>query len=62
MRELSHVHDDVVGWVLDNVGHARRLPTPYVVAPAAPSVNARANTGTDVDARVGLNHDRPITG
>jgi len=62
MRELSHVHDDVVGWVLDNVGQARRLPTPYVVAPAAPNVNARANTGTDVDARVGLNHDRPITG
>jgi capsular exopolysaccharide synthesis family protein len=62
MRELSHVHDDVIGWVLDNVGQARRLPTAYAVAPAGPTVNARANTETDVDARVGLNHDRPISG
>jgi capsular exopolysaccharide synthesis family protein len=32
MRELAHVHDDVIGCVLDNVGRARRLPQASMAA------------------------------
>jgi capsular exopolysaccharide synthesis family protein len=30
-RELAHVHDDMIGCVLDNVGRARRLPQASIV-------------------------------
>jgi tyrosine-protein kinase len=41
MRELGHVHDDVIGCVLDNVGRARRLPQASI-ALAMRTVNGRA--------------------
>jgi tyrosine-protein kinase len=43
MRELGHVHDDVIGCVLDNVGRARRLPQASIAA-AMKSYSERANS------------------
>jgi capsular exopolysaccharide synthesis family protein len=41
MRDLGHVHDDVIGCVLDNVGRARRLPQASIAA-AMRSIKERA--------------------
>ena len=43
MGELGHVHDDVIGCVLDNVGRARRLPRATIAA-AMRTANERANS------------------
>ena len=46
MRELAHVHDDVIGCVLDNVGRARRLP-PASSAAAMRRIDERANASPE---------------
>jgi succinoglycan biosynthesis transport protein ExoP len=42
-RELAHVHDEVIGCVLDNIGRARR-PLQASIAAAMRSRNERANS------------------
>jgi Mrp family chromosome partitioning ATPase len=48
MRELGHVHDEVIGCVLDNVGRARRLPQASIAA-AMRRINVRANARPELE-------------
>jgi succinoglycan biosynthesis transport protein ExoP len=47
MRELGHVHDDMIGCVLDNVGRASRLPQASIAA-AMRTINTNSYPGFTV--------------
>jgi succinoglycan biosynthesis transport protein ExoP len=54
VKELTHVRDDLIGCVLDNVGRAVRLPEPSIGA-AMRSISKRATSESGVTAAPAVN-------